>query len=251
MKIVRTVMKGFAIGKTSDEKAAEFPPDFTMQDAEMIKRVKSYTMTSPERIFALIQSVKYILDANILGTIVECGTWRGGSMMAVAHTLLRHGILDRDLYLFDTFEGMTKPTQLDISYLDESALVEFARRKWTDNSSDWCCASLEEVRQNLINTGYPNERFKFVKGKVEDNLPSFAPEKIALLRLDTDWYESTRHELIHLYPRLALGGVLIIDDYGYWKGAKKATDEYLSQNNINLLLHRIDAFGRIALKPWR
>lgn len=249
MKTIKTMMRRLGIGGTNDPQAAEFPPDFTMQDVEIIKRVKSYTMTSPERIFALIQSVKYILNANIAGTIVECGVWRGGGMMAVADTLLKHGKFDRDLYLFDTFEGMTKPSHLDISYLNESASALFSVQKVTDYSSEWCYAQMEEVQRNLFGTGYPQEKLKFIKGRVEDKLPSLAPETIALLRLDTDWYESTRHELVHLYPRLSSGGVLIIDDYGYWEGAKKATDEYFSQNNIHILLQRIDSAGRIAVKP--
>jgi len=108
---------------------------------------------------------------------------------------------------------------------------------------------LEEVRHNLSNVGYPDDRIKLVKGLVEATLPNKAPSKIALLRLDTDWYESTRHELIHLYPRLAQRGVLIIDDYGHWEGAQKAVDEYIRDNNLPVLLNRIDYTGRIAIKP--
>ena len=108
---------------------------------------------------------------------------------------------------------------------------------------------LEEVRHNLSNVGYPDDRIKLVKGLVEATLPNKAPSKIALLRLDTDWYESTRHELIHLYPRLAQRGVLIIDDYGHWEGAQKAVDEYIRDNNLPVLLNQIDYTGRIAIKP--
>ncbi|HYM86681.1 MAG TPA: TylF/MycF/NovP-related O-methyltransferase, partial [Pseudoxanthomonas sp.] len=76
------------------------------------------------------------------------------------------------------------------------------------------------------------------------------PECIALLRLDTDWYESTRHEMIHLFPRLCVGGVLILDDYGHWLGARRAVDEYLGEHNVPLFLQRIDYTGRYAVK-WR
>jgi O-methyltransferase len=79
-------------------------------------------------------------------------------------------------------------------------------------------------------------------------LPEFAPECISLLRLDTDWYESTRHELIHLFSRISKGGVIIIDDYGHWKGAREAVDEYIRENNIKILLNRIDYTGRIGVK---
>jgi O-methyltransferase len=89
---------------------------------------------------------------------------------------------------------------------------------------------------------------RLVKGKVEDTVPKNAPEKIALLRLDTDWYESTRRELVHLFPRLVPGGVLIIDDYGHWQGARKAVDEYIAGNQVKILLNRVDYTGRIGVK---
>jgi hypothetical protein len=101
----------------------------------------------------------------------------------------------------------------------------------------------------VLGVGYPEERIHFVPGRVEETLPQNAPKDIALLRLDTDWYASTKHELQHLYPRLVPGGVLIVDDYGYWQGARQAVDEYLSENGLALLLNRIDHTARIAVKP--
>ncbi len=112
----------------------------------------------------------------------------------------------------------------------------------------WAYSALEEVKHNLLSTGYPAERISFIKGKVEETIPLNAPPQIALLRLDTDWYESTYHELVHLFPRLSSGGILIIDDYGHWKGARKAVDKYFSENKLDLLLHRIDYSGRICVK---
>jgi O-methyltransferase len=83
---------------------------------------------------------------------------------------------------------------------------------------------------------------------VEDTIPASVPEQIALLRLDTDWYESTKCELEILFPRLVKGGVIIIDDYGCWQGARKAVDEYFNKNNIAILLNRMDDTGRIGIK---
>lgn len=226
----------------------EFPPDFILEDIKIISAVKPFTMTSDERLFALIQATKYIAKANIPGSIVECGVWHGGSMMAVAYTLKKLDKFDIDLYLFDTYEGMTKPGKIDVAYNGMPASSEFERTKKSEDSSDWCYASVEEVKKNLFGTGYDMNRLKFIKGRVEDTIPSLAPQQISLLRLDTDWYESTRHELVHLYPRLSVGGVLIIDDYGHWQGNRKATDEYFAQNNIHILLNRIDYPGRIAVK---
>lgn len=108
--------------------------------------------------------------------------------------------------------------------------------------------TLEEVRSNLLGTGYPAERVTFVKGRVEDTLPRVLPGPIALLRLDTAYYESTKRELEQLYPLLVLGGVLIIDDYGHWKGARRAVDEYFAASGLRPFLHRIDYTGRLVLK---
>lgn len=227
----------------------EFPADFTPEEIEIIRFVQPYTMTTPERVFALIHAVRHIVAAGIPGSIVECGVWRGGSMMAVARTLLRSGCNDRELYLFDTYEGMPRPSEYDVSVTGAPAADEFDKRKTAEDASAWCLATLDDVAANLSLTGYPEDNLRFVKGKVEVTIPGAAPEKIALLRLDTDWYESTRHELRHLYPRLSPGGVLIIDDYGHWQGARKATDEYLAENRISILLNRVDNTGRIAVKP--
>ena len=166
-------------------------------------------------------------------------------MAAASRALLQKNDASRDLYLFDTFQGMTDPTAKDVDYSGMSAsqvLIE-------DPGFKCANAPLEEVKRLLYATGYPNERIHFIPGRVEDTIPASAPASIALLRLDTDWYESTRHELIHLFPRLSTGGVLLIDDYGHWQGSRLACDEYFEQNRIPLLLNRIDDTGRIALKP--
>jgi hypothetical protein len=114
--------------------------------------------------------------------------------------------------------------------------------------SVWCYSGIDEVKNNLFTTGYPKEKLFFVKGKVEDTIPGEIPSAIAILRLDTDWYESTYHELKHLYPLLNSGGVLIIDDYGHWQGSRQATDNYFSEINKPVLLNRVDYTGRIAIK---
>jgi O-methyltransferase len=236
-------------GNTPEEgaRAHELPIDFDEADAELCRRVAPYTMTTPPRIYALARAVEYVVSRKVPGAIVECGVWRGGSMMAVALTLLRLGVIDRDLFLFDTFSGMTEPGAEDVKHTGERAsdLLAASGR----DSDEWATASLDEVRRAVLSVGYPKERIQFVEGTVEKTLPARAPAAIALLRLDTDWYSSTKHELAHLYPRLAAGGVLIVDDYAYWQGARKAVDEYLDEEQHALLLNRIDYTSRIAIKP--
>jgi hypothetical protein len=145
---------------------------------------------------------------------------------------------------------MSPPTEKDVMFDGTTAsqvLDPAERKEGVDNY--WCIASVENVRKNIVSTGYPENRIHLVKGKVEDTVPQQAPEKIALLRLDTDWYESTKHEMEHLYPRLAPNGVLIIDDYGHWKGAKEAVDEYFAGRKFKPLLNRLDYTGRLVIKP--
>jgi hypothetical protein len=228
---------------------ASLPIDMDAKATDIIRAVRPYTMTSPERLFSLIEAVRYLSRARIPGSVVECGVWRGGSMMAAALTLLEHSDTRRELYLFDTFEGMSSPTAADVSIDGQSASALLQSPRSTAPDSPWCYATLPDVQAALARTGYPAERLHFVPGKVEETLPARAPQSIALLRLDTDWYESTRHELEHLYPRLVAGGVLIIDDYGHWAGCRKAVDEYFAARNIRLLLNRVDYTGRIAIKP--
>lgn len=232
--------------KKNQERA--FPSDFSEEDIRIIQEVKPFTLTSRERIFSLLRAVDYVESHQIPGAFVECGVWRGGSMLAAVREWQKVGRTKREVYLFDTYEGMPAPTEKDVSALGLDARSTFEETKIHDQSSDWCYASLEDVRHVLQSSGYGQDKLHFIKGRVEDTIPAQAPDAIALLRLDTDWYESTKHELIHLFPRLSPGGILIIDDYGYWKGARKAVDEYLADNRIRLYLSRIDHTGRLAVK---
>ena len=109
-------------------------------------------------------------------------------------------------------------------------------------------ASLEDVKKNLTASGYPPERIHYIQGKVEDTIPDTAPTQICMLRLDTDWYESTRHELAHLYPLLSRHGVLVIDDYGHWQGARQAVDEYFAARPEPVYLHRVDYTARLVVR---
>jgi O-methyltransferase len=245
-RAVRSVFRsvGLDVRRIAEQ---QFPPDFDAETRDICKLVSPFTMTSPERIFALRQSVQYLVQNNIQGDFVECGVWRGGSMMAVARTLQGLGVTEKNLYLFDTFDGMSAPTQDDVAFNGESAIELLAQSAQKANPVR-AYSALDEVKRNLLSTGYPAERMFFIEGKVEDTIPAQMPERIALLRLDTDWFESTYHELLHLYPRLSPGGVLIIDDYGHWAGARKAVDRYFAEHNLIPLLHRIDYTGRICVK---
>jgi len=222
--------------------------DFDPELLRIIKQVRPYTVTSVARLYALHEAVRYLVRAHIPGAIVECGVWRGGSMMAAAYSLIEAGDTSRDLYLFDTYEGMVAPTDADVRIDGADAATLMAREApSTDAGSIWKVAGLEDVRTNMARTGYPVGLMHFVEGRIEDTVPRAAPETISLLRLDTDWYESTRHEMEHLYPRLSPGGILILDDYGHWGGARKAVDEYVEAHDLRLFLQRVDDTGRLVL----
>jgi hypothetical protein len=225
-----------------------FDADVAPEHRAIVEHVRPHTMTSQRSIVGLCEAVEYVVRNEIAGAFVECGVWRGGSVMAEALTLLGLGVSDRDLYLFDTFAGMPMPDPDDVSLHDapQAALARWQRDQRADHNA-WAYASIDTVRQNLAATGYPAERMHVVQGLVEETIPVRAPEVIALLRLDTDWYASTKHELEHLYPRLVHGGVLILDDYGSWAGARKAVDEYLPTSG--LFLSRLDGIARLAIKP--
>ena len=212
-------------------------PDFPAEWRATVTATAAHTLIPPERMGALIQSIEHVVARGIRGAIVECGVWKGGTGMAAALSLLRLAE-ERDLYLFDTYEGMAPPTRHDVDF--------FGRPLDFDPENPRARADLHGVREAMKSTGYPMERVHTVKGKVEDTLPENAPEQIAVLHLDTDWYESTRHELEHLFPRLSRGGILIIDDYGHFAGARKAVDEYFAGQGV--FLHRIDYSGRLLVR---
>ena len=210
-------------------------------------KCKDFTMTPKERMYALYKAVLYTLDADIPGDFVECGVWKGGSTMLIAYILLEANVTSRKIYLYDTFEGMSKPTGGDfrVSHREIRASNTWKSEQKEDHN-EWAFSPLSEVTENLFSTRYPKKNLVFVRGKVEKSIPKTVPDKIALLRLDTDWYESTKHELNHLFPLIARNGVLLVDDYGYWAGSKKAVDEYFS--NRPIFFNRVDSSSRIGIK---
>lgn len=220
-------------------------------EREIILRAEPYTMTGLARLHALLIAVRYVVQAGIPGAFAECGVWRGGSVFAMTLALQALGVTDRDIYLFDTFAGMTKPDSRDTSAISGSAITMWNAPEPPDERFVFPPhgVSESEVRQVVLSGGYPSTRVHFVPGPVEATLPAAAPTDLALLRLDTDWYSSTQHELRHLYPALHHGGVLIVDDYGHWDGARRAVDDFFAGLGEHVLLARIDYTCRQALKP--
>lgn len=206
---------------------------------------------SAESVACLQESVSYIAENGIHGAFVECGVYAGASECLMIRTLQHLKAEPRDLWLYDTFEGMPRPGDGE-RFRDEpegETMARWERQKNAEGTgSSWVCCSLETVRDNLHATGYPRDRLHFVKGMVENTIPGQMPETIAILRLDTDFYSSTKHEFEHLYPRLVRGGVVIVDDYGAFLGSRTATDEYRAAMNITTPMVVVDEHVRMWTK---
>jgi O-methyltransferase len=246
--ISRTASRvGLQVSRVSS--TPRLPVEAGPRDTALIESLAPFTMTSGERLWSLLNAVRYVVHERIPGDFVECGVWRGGSVMAMASELRNLGFLDRQIWLYDTFTGMTDPTSVDVEEsTGVSAQEMLARTPVRDGNNVWCVAGRADVEANVRSTAYPFENFTFVEGDVVQTLPKNAPTRVALLRLDTDWYESTRMALEVLYPRLAVGGVCILDDYGHWQGARQAVDEYFDAHGWHPFMHPIDYSGRIFIK---
>jgi len=224
------------------------PPGQYLEDMdtdflEKWKIAENFTMISPERGWALAEAVRYVIRSGIPGDIAECGVWKGGACLLASLVLADEEGRDteRSIWLYDTFTGMVAPGEEDRIASSGEALSE-------REPEGWWSSGLEEVRDTLKKSDLQSANYRFVEGPVELTLEKEIPEQLAVLRLDTDWYESTRKELEVLYPRLSPGGVLIIDDYGHFTGARKAVDEYFRNLGETVLLHRSDYTGRVIVK---
>ena len=231
---------------------SEFDNPNGMEQAalDILQLVEGRSMTSRLHQYTTWSAVRYAITNSIPGAFVECGTWRGGHPIIAAHTLLQMGCSDREIVVFDTFVGMPPPAECDVRLEDGHRAQDLlaAEPSLPGVNNIWCNASIEDVADGLLYTGYPRDRVRLVKGLVEDTLEEHAPEQISVLRLDTDWYESTAHEFRVLWPRVASGGVVIIDDYDWWGGCRRATDEYLATLRFQPLLVRPGA-GRVLIHP--
>jgi len=228
------------------------PPTYPIEFDDADKAIFDYvlsnklTMVSREQLISTLLASKHVCNAGVEGDFVECGVWRGGNSIIAADVFNRM-TTNKEVYLFDTFAGMTEPTEADKpNFKGYSTRDRFlADQRGTHN--EWCYASLEEVMGHFQTRDLVHKA-KFIKGDVLRTLDDAdIPQKISILRLDTDWYQSTKKELEVLWPRLQDGGILMIDDYDYWSGVKTAVDEFFA-HSVKPYLHYMDKAGRIAIK---
>lgn len=215
---------------------------------EALSLVEDYTMTSYERMATLWNQVRYLDRAGVAGCLVECGTWRGGAsgMMALAH--LASGNPTRQIHLFDSFEGLPEPDKS----VDGERAIHYASGNADGNlaSIERCVGPLED-NQHVMHTlaKYPQQLTSYHVGWFENTIPAIKDSigPIALLRLDGDWYSSTKVCLEGLFPLIQSGGMLVIDDYGAWEGCRKAVDEYLSALPRSFFLNYVDKTARYII----
>jgi O-methyltransferase len=242
---------GYDICKIAQDKKIEMPIELRAEEQEIVHYVKrnGLSMVSDERLFSTAMACRHVIDRNVEGAFVECGVWRGGNAI-IAAAIFELYKSDRKVYLYDTFKGMTEPTSADKYSATNAPVLETYLEHQREEHNEWAYVPIEKVRDNFADAGLSDDNLVFIQGdvlrtlQVEGNLP----DKIAVLRLDTDWYESTKVELEVLYPRMNVGGVLMIDDYGYFTGSRKATDEYFTTHGRRPFLQYIDGTGRAGVK---
>jgi O-methyltransferase len=255
MKIIKFIIKKFLsffnleIVNKKFHPAKWIPIEINKKQINIINTCIKFSMTTELRMSVLINLVKLINKNKVQGDFVECGVWRGGNIILFQKLIEYFSIKNKMIYGFDTFDGMTPPSKFDIYYNNRSAKSLMNKENKNPNLEHTIHAicSLNQVKKNISNTT-KNNCIKLIQGDVKKTLKinKNLPEKISILRLDTDFYDSTKIELEILYPRVQSGGILIIDDYGEWQGAKKAVDEYFGASIP--FLHIVDRSCRYLIK---
>ena len=224
-------------------------PDASLHDIELMNTCSKYSMTSFDNIFFLIKAINYVYCNKVKGDFVECGVWRGGNLI-LFQKMLSKLKLTKKIYAFDTFEGMTQPSEIDKMLNNGPKAKDLMSQELKDKNkiNVHCYSPLNEVIANFKMNTENEKNLICIKGPVEKTLLNYKnlPKKISILRLDTDFYESTKIELEILFPLLSKNGILIIDDYACWGGAKKAVDEYFSKKKLTMF--KIDFVARFIIK---
>lgn len=222
--------------------------ELSKKDDDLIHLVKNYSMTPKIRIYNLLQALRHLKIKKIEGDYVECGVWKGGNILLFKKFLENEDTSKRNIYAFDTFEGMTVPDKNDFEISTNNTAIKLLQKDKNKETNVWGICSLDQVKRNISKHTKDLKNIYFVKGAVEKTLNESKniPEKISLLRLDTDWYQSTRKELEVLYEKVSSGGIIIIDDYGHWGGSRKAVDEFFSDKYV--WMHYVDYACRLIIK---
>jgi O-methyltransferase len=214
-----------------------FPDIVETEFWEIAGKVWDYTALGTTALYGLYKSCLYLIENRIDGDIVECGVFFGGSIMFIAEILKRHDYSKKRRILgFDTFWGFVRRSEHDVDF-EGTEVCHPSDPNWNFG---------REARNNIQSIGFDSDRLILIEGDVFETLKAGAKRQIALLRLDTDTYDTTKYEFETCWHKVKTGGVVIVDDYGWCQGARKAADEFLTGKKI--LLNRIDTTVRSLIK---
>jgi O-methyltransferase len=191
------------------------------------------TMIGHTRLDNLERCIVDVIKDRIPGDLIEAGVWRGGATILMRAVLTAYGETDRVVWVADSFEGLPRPDPVRYP-------ADTGDRHWT-----WpqLAVSVDEVERNFARYGLLDDQVRFLTGWFRETLPKAPIERLAVLRVDADMYESTMEALTYLYPKLSPGGFVIIDDYGDVPGCRKAVDQFRAEHAITQEMHKIDATG--------
>lgn len=249
---------GYELRRKADR--ARLGYELEEQASAAIAKVRAYTMLPPERLITLYQQAAHCEKTGLPGAFVECGVWKGGSVAVMALANLERGAARRDVHLFDAFTDICEPDQAvdgeravrEVKAWGKGGGVDGKLAPVTGFYDAMGGAGTLDGNKRLLEgvAGYPAERLHYHVGWFQETLPKDAagiPE-IAILRLDGDWYASTKVCLEHLYDKVVGGGFVIVDDYGAYDGCRKAVDEFRRDRGITAYLHHIDGEARYWIK---
>ena len=192
-----------------------------------------HTMIGLRRLDNLQFCIQDVLEKNIPGDLIETGVWRGGATIFMRAVLKGCGVTDRTIWVADSFEGLPRPNPALYP-------ADFGD---THHTMPHLAVSLEEVKENFAKYNLLDSQVQFLEGWFRDTLPAAPIETLAVMRLDGDMYESTMDALTHLYPKLSVGGYVIIDDYGYTESCRRAVNDFRHDGGIDDALRAIDRDG--------
>lgn len=250
-KMLKKTLYSMGYHLTRIDGTPSIPIELNVEENRIVNyvRVNNLSMCSTNNLFTTAIAAKYIAQNNIVGDFVECGVFRGGNAI-IAAKIFKLYKSENKVYLFDTFTGMSEPGKYDVKTSTKSPAQNKYLVTKKEDYTNWAYASIEEVRESFKKLSLLDSKVIFVKGKVEETLiqANQLPNAISFLRLDTDWYESTKKELEVLYEKLILGGILVIDDYANWNGVRKAVDEFFKELAPPMFFTLIDKGARIGIK---
>ena len=200
---------------------------------------RAYTMIGMKRLNNLRFCIEKVLEQDIPGDFIEAGAWRGGATIYMRAILKSHQVTDRTVWVADSFEGLPSPDAENYPVDENAKLHEYEE----------LAVSVEQVQSNFDRYGLLDNQVQFLKGWFKDTLPDAPIEKLAILRIDADLYESTMQALENLYPKLSPGGYVIIDDYVFYERCRIAVNDYRREHGIEEEVKNIDWSGVYWRKP--